>query len=129
MACHSIAGIGALGGGALGPDLTGALGKYGDTGINSVLATLPFPTMNPIFSKAPLTPDEQAYLKAFFQAASVAERPVEAVGQLSILAVVGAAILILIAHFFFSRRLAQVRRPMVLNRRLPAVSGQRPTRR
>ncbi|MDP2936336.1 MAG: cytochrome c [Dehalococcoidia bacterium] len=136
MACHSIAGIGALGGGALGPDLTGAFGKFGDTGINSVLATLPFPTMNPIFGKALLTADEQASLKAFFQAASVAERPAEAVGQLSILAVVGAAILILIAHLFFSRRLAQVRRPMVSSRRLsaishqpPAVSSQRPTRR
>lgn len=136
MACHSIAGIGALGGGALGPDLTGAFGKFGDIGINSVLATLPFPTMNPIFGKALPTPDEQANLKAFFQAASVAERPAEAVGQLSILAVVGAAILILITHFFFRRRLAQVRLPMVNSRRLSAIShqpsatsSQRPTRR
>lgn len=133
MACHSIAGIGALGGGAMGPDLTDAYGKYGDSGIASVLATLPFPTMNPIFASRPLTPEEQANLWAFFQAAAVAQRPAEAVGQLGLLAVVGAAILILVAHLFFRRRLAQVRRPMVAQptavSRQQALSGRRPNRR
>ncbi|MDP2661500.1 MAG: cytochrome c, partial [Dehalococcoidia bacterium] len=36
MACHSIAGIGALGGGALGPDLTQTFDKYGNAGMASV---------------------------------------------------------------------------------------------
>lgn len=74
MGCHSISGIGALGGGALGPDLTLAASKFGDAGLASVLASTPFPTMTPIFAPRPLTPEEQANLRAFIGQAPVTGR-------------------------------------------------------
>ncbi len=118
MACHSIAGIGALGGGALGPDLTRAYSLYGETGLATVLSTIPFPTMNPIFGTAhPLTPEEQAHLRAFLQQASVAERAPEVVGQLVLFAAAGTAVIVGIAHLAWRRRLDSVRCPMVATRR------------
>lgn len=113
MGCHSIAGIGALGGGALGPDLTPAFNKYGAAGLANVLATVPFPTMNAVWSQHPLTAEEQANLAAFLQQASVSQRPAEAAGQLAGLAVGGAALLLVLAQLYWRRRLTAVRRPLV----------------
>ncbi len=70
ISCHSVAQIQALGGGALGPDLTHVVARYGgETGLGNVLTTLPFPSMQPIFNTRPLTAGEQADLLAFFVAA------------------------------------------------------------
>ncbi len=67
IACHSAAGLPALGGGALGPDLTQVVQRYGgEAGTASVLASLPFPTMQGFFATRPLTPQEQADLLAYF---------------------------------------------------------------
>lgn len=113
MACHSISGIGALGGGALGPDLTMAASKYGPNGLASVLATIPFPTMSPIFGRRPLAPDEQANLRAFIQSASVAGRAPRTIGRLSVLALVGSVALFALAQLRWRHRLGGVRARMV----------------
>ena len=113
IACHSITGIGALGGGALGPDLTVAYGKFGEDGLDVTLTDFPFPVMNPLFSDRPITPEEQAHLTAFLQQAVAAERPAEAVGQLALLAGGGAAVLFLLMHLIWRRRWGAVRQPMV----------------
>jgi hypothetical protein len=117
LACHSIAGIGALGGGALGPDLTGAYGKFGEAGMASVLATTPFETMSPIFDDQPLTGEEQAHLSLFLSQAAVSKRTAASVGQLALLGVAGAAFLLLVMQFLWRRRLREVRRPMVARSR------------
>jgi len=113
MACHSIAGIGALGGGALGPDLTTSHQKFGEAGMDSILQSFPFPTMNPVWKDHPVTPDERAQLLAFLKSAGVAQRPSGSALQLAALALVGAAVLVVLAQLFWRRRLAAVRRPMV----------------
>lgn len=113
MACHSAAGIGALGGGALGPDLTPAYAKFGASGIASALATIPFPTMTPIFTSRPLSAKEQADLAAFLQQTAVAERPPWAVGTLAALAGAGAALLLALANLIWRHRLTGVRRALV----------------
>lgn len=113
IACHSIAGIGALGGGALGPDLTQTYAKFGDTGLTSILATTPLPTMNSIYGSRPLKPEEQANLKAFLQEASVAERPAEMVGLLALLGAGGLVLLLGLAQLLWRRRLTTVRQPLV----------------
>jgi mono/diheme cytochrome c family protein len=113
MACHSIAGIGALGGGALGPDLTPAFNKYTDAGLTTFLATMPLPTMNAVWSARPLTPQEQSNVRAFLQQASVAGRPIEALGRLAALAAGGTVLLFLIAQLYWRRRLTTVRRSML----------------
>ena len=67
IACHSVSGLFALGGGALGPDLTQVVQRYGgEIGTASVLTSLPFPTMQGIFNTRPLMPQEQADLLAYF---------------------------------------------------------------
>lgn len=69
IACHSVEGVGALGGGALGPDLTHVYARYGRAGLTAALGSLPFPSMQGIYATRQLTPDEQADLLAFFAAA------------------------------------------------------------
>ena len=114
LSCHSIAGIGALGGGQLGPDLTGAWEKYGrDQGIAAALATLPFPTMRPLFTDRPLTPEEQADIAAFLKRASGADRPGDAVWQLVLLGLGGAGLAVVLAFVLWPRRRLVVRRTIV----------------
>ena len=112
MGCHSIAGIAALGGGALGPDLTPASEKFG-AGLAFVLASIPFPTMSPIFWRRPLTAEEQAHLVAFFKQASVSGRSPRTVGLLTGMAVAATLVLFGLAHLSWRGRLGSVRRSMV----------------
>ncbi len=65
-ACHSIASVGFPNGGSLGPDLTGVSGRLGPIGMEAALQTLYFPSMTPIFTTQPLTPEERQDLAAFF---------------------------------------------------------------
>ncbi len=69
MACHTVNGVGPLGGGALGPDLTHVYARYGRQGLAAALGSLPFPTMQGVFANTPLSPDDQSDLLAFFQQA------------------------------------------------------------
>jgi mono/diheme cytochrome c family protein len=116
MSCHSISGIGALGGGTLGPDLSGAYQKYGGTeGLESFISGLPTPTMNAVWSKEPLTPQEIADVSAFIKEAAVTERPLNSIGQLALLAVLGLVILAIIIASYWRRRLLSVRIAMVTN--------------
>ena len=65
IGCHTVSGIGSLGGGALGPDLTHAAQRYPGAGLAAVLRNVPFPTMVGPFANRPLTPQEEADLVAF----------------------------------------------------------------
>lgn len=113
MGCHSISGLGSLGGGALGPDLTGAYAKYGDVGLADFLNKVPLPTMNAVWTLHPLTLQEQANLFAFLKGAAPSTRPATALWQLAVLAIVGAALLICAAQFLWRGRLRGVRRDLV----------------
>ena len=116
MSCHSISGIGALGGGTLGPDLSNAVQQYGGvSGIENILSSLPSPTMNAVWSKDPLTPQEIADVSSFIKEASVTERPLNSIGQLALLAIVGLVILAIIIATYWRRRLLSVRIAMVTN--------------
>ena len=66
IACHHVQDLAFPGGGSLGPDLTHVFTRYGAAGLGTTLTTLPFPTMQGIFTLKPLTPAEQADLYAFF---------------------------------------------------------------
>jgi mono/diheme cytochrome c family protein len=66
ISCHSISGAGALGGGKVGPDLTTAYERYGGAkGLVSVLSTISFPTMVPVYKGHALTGHEAASLAAY----------------------------------------------------------------
>lgn len=65
IGCHTVSGIGSLGGGALGPELTHAAQRYPGPGLAAVLGNIVFPTMVGPFANRPLTPQEQADLVTF----------------------------------------------------------------
>ena len=114
LSCHSVAGVGALGGGRLGPDLSGAFEKFGGAqGLDGVLAAVAFPTMAPIFTDRQLSADERADLVAFLESAASEERDAGQAGKLVALAVGVAAVIALLALLVWRRRLAGVRRPLV----------------
>lgn len=110
LACHSIAGIGALGGGAMGPNLTGA---YDRLGAAMVIWPGGVPPMRAIFMDKPLTPDEKTHLLAFFESAAVTQRPTRAVLQLSVLAAAGTVLMLGLTHLVWLRRSRSVRKTMV----------------
>lgn len=76
MACHSVQGIGGLGGGGLGPDLTHVVQRLGEPGLAAALKTIAFPTMMGPFLNKPLTSKEQADLVAFLKNADQWQDPV-----------------------------------------------------
>ncbi len=120
MGCHSAGAIGALGGGALGPDLTAAYTKYGgDAGTTAFLGGVPTPIMNAVWSNNPLTPQEQADLVAFLGQVSISERPSDMVRQLAIIVAIVAIVLLAIVQLYWRKRLVAVRRPLVQRARLP----------
>jgi mono/diheme cytochrome c family protein len=115
MACHSVGGIGALGGGQLGPDLTGVGERYGGAaGLNAFVAGTPTPTMKAVWSQHPLTTEERASVVAFLGQAGVSQRPAQAIWQLAGLAVLGLLVLLAVAGLRWQNRLRDgVRRPMM----------------
>jgi mono/diheme cytochrome c family protein len=115
MACHSTGGIGALGGGQLGPDLTDVAKKFGGaTGVDAFVAGLPTPTMKSVWSRQPPTAEERANVVAFLSQAGLAIRPTQAIWQLAGLTVLGVVILLALAGFNWRNRLKfGVRRPMM----------------
>ena len=115
MACHSVGGIGALGGGQLGPDLTEVASRYGGaTGLDAFVAGTPTPTMRAVWSQHPLTNEERASVVSFLGQAGVTQRPVQAIWQLAGLAGLGLVVLLAIAGLNWRNRLRNgVWRPMV----------------
>lgn len=109
-ACHSSSGLGAFGGGSLGPDLTGAFAKLGE---GMILFPETSRTMRPIFTERPLSDQEKADLLAFFRSADVSERDTQQAIQLAGLALVGVAIIALFTHLIWRHRLRSVRKTMV----------------
>ena len=78
LACHSVSGIGGLGVGALGPELTHVAQRYPGPGLAAVLGNIAFPTMAGPFTNRPLTAQEQADLAAFLVQADQGHPPVPA---------------------------------------------------
>jgi cytochrome c2 len=115
MACHSVAGIGALGGGQLGPDLTEVVKRYGGaSAVNAFIAGTPTPTMKAVWGQRPLTTQDRANVVSFLAQAEVSQRPTQAIWQLAGLAALGVVILLTIAAVRWQYRLRfGVRRPMV----------------
>ncbi len=114
LSCHSVAGIGALGGGALGPDLTGAYAKYnGETGLVAALTTVAFPTMQPVYTGAPITEQEARDLAAFLAEAPQATRPGGSAWKLFVLSIGGVAAFSAFALLVWRSRLAGVRRSLL----------------
>lgn len=112
MACHTVSEVAPLGGGSLGPDLTRIHGRLGEGGLASLLATLPFPTMRPIYQARPLTQTERDDLVALFRI-TAGRRPVHTTSSIAMLAVAGCVLILILAGVVWRKRLRSVRRTFV----------------
>lgn len=114
LACHGVAGtgLGLAAGASYGPDLTSLWDDYGADGVTSILKSLPFPAMQPIFAKRPLTDSERADLSAFFRRVN-GRQPVHIQGALMWQVASGVIILLIFAAFFGRGRLRTVRLSLV----------------
>ncbi len=112
ISCHSVAGVGALAGGTLGPDLTNVHDRYGEAGLAAALTGLPFPTMRGVFAEKPLTEDEAAHLFAYFAQSS--QRTSDPVNLSFVLIGLGGfLLLLLLSQLIWRKRLRAVRAPLV----------------
>lgn len=114
IACHTTSKVSGLGGGTLGPDLTKVYSRFGgEMGLRPVLAILPFPTMQGVFSKKPVLDWEADHLKAYFaQTDSMAEKP-SMDFTIIMISIVGFIILYILIHLIWRKRLMGVRIPLV----------------
>ena len=76
VSCHTLGTLTGLGGGRLGPDLTDVLERLGERkGLGAWLSGPPTPTMQSVFGKHPLQPDEILPLLAAIDDAHNRSRP------------------------------------------------------
>lgn len=125
--CHSVNGIGVLGGGTLGPDLTAVNIKYRDPELISILQAPNFPTMNTIFANHKLTDEEVVQLFAYLQNAKQSNPranvvPTQAAATTDpgfLILGFGAATLVLVGlNVFWRKRSHGVRKEMVRRSRI-----------
>jgi mono/diheme cytochrome c family protein len=116
ISCHSIAGVGGLGGGQLGPDLTKVFERLqGRKNLAGWLQGPATPTMRPVFLGHPLTNEEIPPLVALFEnAAKQPPQPADAT-QLGFffLGLGGAIAGLLGADLAWRNRFRGVRKPLV----------------
>jgi len=67
IACHSVTGIGRLGGGTLGPDLTNANIRYSTVELASIIKMPAFPMMSKLFANHQLSDEEVVKIFAYLQ--------------------------------------------------------------
>ncbi len=116
LACHGIAGagLGKAAGASFGPDLTALWENFGEDGVLSVLESLPFPSMTPIYDTRPLNHQEQLDLAAFL--AEVNGRPAPQIsGGLAGDVLIAAGAFMGLIGVLGWRRLNGVRQPLVKN--------------
>lgn len=114
ISCHNISGIGVIGGGTVGKDLTGTYKGMGEAGVLAILKTYPFPMMKEIYSSKPITDDEAGNISAFLKETGVASGPSSANQPIFLIAsAAGALLLIGIFQFLWRGRLDGVRRSLV----------------
>ncbi len=116
ISCHSMHGLGALGGGRLGPDLTNVYERLkGRAAISAWLMAPGTATMQPIFKSHPLTSEEVNSLAAYFES-TTAERPAtSSTGQVAFLlsGLIGAVLGVFFLDAIWNRRFHSVRRSLV----------------
>ncbi len=116
VSCHTVKGIGGLGGGKLGPDLTRVYERLlGRRGLAAWLLAPASPTMQPIFKTRPLQTEEVLPLVALLEDSARQGGEADSTPQFNFLLLgFGGAVLGLLAFdAIWKRRFRAVRRPMV----------------
>lgn len=114
IACHSVNGVGVLGGGTLGPDLTKATVKFSDAELVNILQNPNFPNMALTFQNHTFTDEELVRLVALLQAAEERE-PTPAATKFRVvgLATLGVILFLVLMNVIWRKRLRGVRKNLV----------------
>lgn len=116
ISCHTLRGLGGLGGGRLGPDLTRIYERLqGRKPLSAWLAAPASPTMAPVFKARPLQPEEILALVALFQdsAQKVGEDESASMLNFFLLGTGGMVLGLVALDAAFSKRFRGVRRALV----------------
>lgn len=116
IGCHSVRGVGVLGGGRLGPDLTRVYERLGGRkNLTAWLAAPATPTMQTVLEGRQLQPDEIHSLLAFFEQSAQEGGEADRSGSLAffLLGLGGAVIILLAMDAVWRGRFRAVRRVLV----------------
>lgn len=117
MSCHRLAGVGGLGGGNLGPDLTNVYERLkGRASLGAWLSAPATPTMQSLLAEKKLEPDEIKSLLALFEDRATKREPDPpgpAMVGFSIIGLIGVLLVLFLFDSFWSNRLRSIRRKMV----------------
>jgi mono/diheme cytochrome c family protein len=116
ISCHTLKGVGGLGGGRLGPDLTRVYERLqGRKNLGAWLFAPPTATMGPVFKKTALKPEEILPLVALFEHSAKAGGQDDSVALLNffLIALGGTIVVLVIFDSAWKRRFRAVRRPLV----------------
>lgn len=116
VSCHAMGGVGWLGGGRLGPDLTKVFEKYEDRRkLGAWLSAPATETMAPTFKEHPLEPEEILGLIAYFKEAAATEEEDDAPRALVfiLLGLFGSLGVLIAFNNVWRGRFRAVRRPLV----------------
>ena len=120
LSCHTVEGLGGLGGGRLGPDLTKVYERLqGRKALASWLLAPATQTMQPVYAKASLTNDEIVPLVAYLENEAQIGTADSTTAQVTflILGLAGAVLGFVAADSAWRGRLRSVRRPLVRGER------------
>lgn len=128
ISCHTVAGIAALGGGRLGPDLTEVYARLeGRKALSAWLSAPPSPVMQPVYSRRGIDGDEILALVAYLKdsAESGAAQAAPRTLDLVLGGVLGAFALLVSFDFLWRKRYRATRRPLVTLPRRRAAAQTR----
>lgn len=115
LSCHSLPGVGAFGGGRLGPELSPSFNKLkGREGLFGWLSSPPTPAMQPIYRNHQLDDRERVALVAFLEQARGATEP-ESAARLNffLFGLAGTVGALFLCDHLWRRRFRAVRTPLV----------------
>ncbi len=111
LACHNLTGFGMADSANYGPDLSNLYENYGREGVEGVLQSLAFPSMEAIYTSRPLTESERLDLTAYF--AQLSEQPATPAKSLAGPILLGLVIVFAIVALMGLRRFKGARQPLV----------------
>ena len=112
VSCHHVTQSGLFGGGTLGPELTPAYQKFTGQGLASLMSSVPYPTMSPLFDKKALTEEEKAFLVGYLKYKNT-QSTLSVAPNVGVFTVLGFIVLLFLAPMIWHNRLGSVRKKLL----------------
>lgn len=125
LSCHGAHGVAGLGGGTLAPDLTTVFERYGGRKTLSVWLSAPAtPTMQSVYNRKPLEPEEILGVVAYFQSTLQRSPEDASTARLNFVLIGLGGTLLMLGLFdvVWHKRFRSVRRPLVQSKKLENVN-------